>query len=208
LYDFISSQIDHFRKEWVFLPVYVLMGAMFVAGAVLPWVVSVKFPSYMNDSLPLTFLLVGGSLVLFVLYRFKNFGALFLLLLGIITAGYFYSTRAIFPLVNDSKSARFIAQEITSRIQPSEKLAVYGRVSTAPYNFYTGIVPILDLADQESLFQFLNASGRVFCLITFDEWTRLQKIEGRPTLHLIARHPVGGNDVVLISNRLDQGRNL
>jgi len=208
LQDFISSQIDHFKKEWVFLPIYVLMGMMLVTGAIFPWIVSVKIPSYLNASLPLAFLLVGGGLAMFVLYRFKNHRALFLLFIGIVATGYFYSTRAIFPLVNRSKSARFISQEVTSRIQPGEKLAVYGRVSTAPYNFYTGIVPILDLADPESLFQFLNASERVFCLMTLDEWRQLQKMEGRRPLHLIARHPVGGKDVVLISNRLDQGRNL
>jgi 4-amino-4-deoxy-L-arabinose transferase-like glycosyltransferase len=208
LHDFVSSQNGHFRKEWVFVPIYVLMGMMLVAGTVLPWIVSVNFPSYLNGSLPLAFLLVGGSLVLFVLYRVKNHRALFLLFIGIVAAGYFYSTRAIFPLVNRSKSARFISQEITSRIQPGEKLAVYGRVSTAPFNFYTGIVPILDLADPVSLLQFLNASERVFCLMTLDAWRQLQKMEGGRSLHLIARHPVGGKDVVLISNRLDQGRNL
>ena len=208
LYDFIFSQIDHFRQEWVILPIYVLMGTMLVAGAVLPWIVSVKFPSYLNDSFPLVILLLGGSLAMFVLYRFKNHGALFLLLIGIVSAGYFYSTRAIFPHINHSKSARFISQEVTSRIQPGGKLAVYGRVSTAPYNFYTGIVPILNLVGQDNLFQFLSASERVFCLITFDEWRQLQRMADRPEPHLIARHPVGGKDVVLISNRLDQGRNL
>jgi hypothetical protein len=183
-------------------------GTMLVAGAVLPWIVSVKFPSHLNDSFPLVILLVGGSLAMFVLYRFKNHRALFLLLIGIVSAGYFYSTRAIFPHINHSKSARFLSQEVTSRIQPGGKLAVYGRVSTAPYNFYTGIVPILNLAGQDNLFQFLSASERVFWLITFDEWRQLQRMADRPELYLIARHQAGENDVVLISNRLDKGRNL
>lgn len=203
LQDFISSQMDHFRQGWIVLPIYVLLGVMLVAGAVLPWLVSIKFPSFMPYSLPLAFLLVGGSVTLFILYRFRNLGVMFLLFIGILTAGYFYTARAVFPLINDYKSARFISQEVVSRIQPGEKLAVYGRLSTAPYNFYTGIVPILDLVSPMSLFQFLNTSERVFCLITSHELRRLQGMGEGSEMHLIARHSVGENDVVLISNRLE-----
>jgi Dolichyl-phosphate-mannose-protein mannosyltransferase len=203
LQDFISSQMDHFRQEWIFLPIYFLLGVMLVSGAVVPWLVSIKFPSYMFYSLPLAFLLVGGSVTMFILYRFKHLGAMFLLFIGILAAGYFYSARAIFPLINDYKSARFISQEVLSRVQPGEKLAVYGRLSTGPYNFYTRIVPILNLVYPKTLFQFLNSSERVFCLITSDELRQFQKREEGPEIHLIARHPVGENDVVLISNRLE-----
>jgi 4-amino-4-deoxy-L-arabinose transferase-like glycosyltransferase len=203
LQDFISSQMDHFRQGWIVLPIYLLLGVMVVAGAVMPWLVSIKFPSFIPYSLPLAFLLVGGSLTLFILYRFRNLGVMFLLLIGILAAGYFYTARAVFPLINDYKSARFISQEVISRIQPGEKLAVYGRLSTAPYNFYTGIVPILDLVSPMGLFQFLNTSERVFCLITSHELRRLQGMGEGSEMHLIARHSVGENDVVLISNRLE-----
>jgi hypothetical protein len=56
--------------------------------------------------------------------------------------------------------------------------------------------------------QMISVSERLFCLITFDEWRQLQRMADRPELYLIARHPAGENDVVLISNRLDKGRNL
>ena len=203
LHDFISSQMDHFRQGWIALPIYLLLGVMFVAGAVMPWLVSIKFPSFMPYSLPLAFLLVGGSLALFILYRFRNLGVMFLLFIGILAAGYFYTARAVFPRINEYKSARFISQEITSRIHSSEKLAVYGRVSTAPYNFYTGIVPISELVNPSGLVQFLNSSERVYCLITSVELRQFQEMERRPEIHLIAQHPVGQNDVVLISNRLE-----
>jgi 4-amino-4-deoxy-L-arabinose transferase-like glycosyltransferase len=203
LQDFISSQMEHFRQGWIILPIYLLLGIMLVAGTILPWLVSTKFPSFMPSSLPLAFLLVGGSLVMFILYRFKNLGVMFFFLFGILAAGYFYTGRAVFPLINDYKSARFISQEVSSRIQPGEKLAVYGRLSTAPYNFYTEIVPISDLVSPSQLFQFLNSSERVFCLITFDKFRQFQRMEERIEAHLVARHPVGENDVVLISNRLE-----
>jgi len=195
--------MDHFRQGWISLPIYLLLGVMLVAGAVMPWLVSIKFPSYMPYSLPLAFLLAGGSLAMFILYRFKNQGAMFLIFFGILTTGYFYTTRAVLPLINPYKSARFISLEVSSRIQPGEKLAVYGRLSTAPYNFYTGIVPISDLASPLRLFQFLNSSEKVFCLITFDELRQIQSRGGGAEIHLVARHPVGGNDVVLISNRFE-----
>jgi hypothetical protein len=176
---------------------------MLVAGAALPWVVSIRFSSFLPYSLPLAFLLVGGSLAMIILFRFRNLGVVFLLFIGILAAGYFYAARAIFPLINEYKSARFISQEVVSHVQPGEKLAVYGRVSTAPYNFYTGIVPILNLVSPQSLFQFLNTSERVFCLITSDELRRLQEIGEGLKIHLIAQHSVGKNNVVLISNRLE-----
>ncbi|NWG01485.1 MAG: glycosyltransferase family 39 protein [Syntrophaceae bacterium] len=203
LQDFISSQMDHFRQGWIIFPIYLLLGVMLVAGGVLPWLVSLKFPSFMFYSFPLAFLLVGGSLVMFLSYRFKKVGVMFLLLFGILAAMYFYTGRAIFPLINEHKSARFISKEVSSRIQPGEKLAVYGRLSPAPYNFYTGVVPISNLISPKSFFHFLNYSERVFCLITFDELKQIQALGEAREIHMIARHSVGENDVVLVSNRLE-----
>jgi hypothetical protein len=205
LHDFISSQVDHFRQEWVSIPIYGLLGGLMVSGVALPWIVSMKFHSYLADSLPLIFLLVGGSIAMFVSYRLKSHGALFLLLIGLLGAGYFYTGRTIFPFLNHEKSTKSLAHEITSRIHSGEKLAVYRRVSAAHYNFYTGIVPILELKNPSGLVQFLNSSERVFCLITLDELRQFQKLEGTPEVHLIAQHPIGGNGEVLISNHLDKG---
>jgi hypothetical protein len=172
-----------------------------IGGAAIPWIISMKFPSYLPYTLPLAFLLVGGSLVLFVLYRFKNYGAILFLLIGMLAGGYFYTTRVIFPLVNPYKSARFVCQEIMSRIQPAEKLAIYGGFGTGPYNFYTGIVPILELEGKETLFHFLGSSERVFCLLQFRDFSQFQQMEGRPKVQLISRRKVGDDDIVLISNR-------
>lgn len=207
LQDFISSQMDPFRQGWVILPIYLLLGVMLIAGGVFSWLVSLKFPSLISYSLPLAFLLVGGSVAMFVLYRFKNLGVLFLLLFGILAAGYFYAGRVVFPLINQYKSARFISQEVSSRIQPGERLAVYGRLSTAPYNFYTGIVPISNLISPRNLLQFLNTPERVFCLIALDELKQIQAMAEKAEIHLVARHPVGENVVVLISNRSEREEN-
>jgi len=199
--DFISTPMDHFRNAWLSVPLYGLMGMALVAGAALPWMLSIKFPSYLPYGLPITFLLVGGSLVMFVLYRFKNYGAILFLLIGMVAGGYFYTARVIFPLVNQYKSARFISQEITARIQPGEKLAVYGRIPTGAFNYYTGIVPILDLADMKDLLSVLESSERIFCLLDYKDFFQLRKIEGRPKVQLIARRMVGDDEIVLVSNR-------
>ena len=199
--DFISTPMDHFRNAWISVPLYGLMGVVLVSGAALPWVLSIKFPSYLPYGLPITFLLVGGSLVMFVLYRFKNYGAILFLLIGMVAGGYFYTSRVIFPLVNQYKSARFLSQEITARIQPGEKLAVYGRVSTGPFNYYTGIVPILDLADMRDLFSILESSERIFCLLEYKDFSQFRKMEGRPKVQLISRRMVGDDEIVLVSNR-------
>jgi 4-amino-4-deoxy-L-arabinose transferase-like glycosyltransferase len=199
--DFISTPTDYFQNAWISVPLYGLMGVALIAGAALPWMVSIKFPSHLPYGLPITFLLVGGSLVMFVLYRFRNYGAILFLLIGMLAGGYFYTSRVIFPLVNQYKSARFIAQEITARIQPGEKLAVYGRISTGPFNYYTGIVPILDLTDMKDLFAILESSERTFCLLDYKDFSQFRKMEGRPRVQLISRRMVGDKEIVLVSNR-------
>jgi hypothetical protein len=199
--DIISTPMEHFRDEWISFPLYGFMGIALVAGAAIPWVLSIKFPSYLSYGLPMVFLLVGGGLVMFVLYRFKNYGAILFLLIGIMTGGYFYTSRVIFPIVNQFKSARFTSQEITARIQPGEKLAVYGRIGASPYNFYTGIVPVLELNEMADLLSFLRSSERAFCLIHFKEFSEFLKVEGRPKVQLISRRTVGDEEVVLVSNR-------
>ena len=199
--DFISTPMDHFRHEWVSFPLYGFMGLTLLAGAAMPWAVSMKFPSYLPHSLPIAFLMVGGSLAIFVLYRLKNHGAILCMIIGIMAAGYFYTSRVIFPLVNSYKSARFISEEISSRILPNEKLSVYGRIGAAPYNYYTGIVPILDLNTTEELIHFLESPERVYCLIPFSDFYAFQNMERRPKVQLIARRMTGNLDVVLISNR-------
>jgi 4-amino-4-deoxy-L-arabinose transferase-like glycosyltransferase len=199
--DFISFSTRHFRHEWIFLPLFGLMGAVFVAGIALPWVVSAKFSSYFSYSLPVAFFLVGTSIGLLVLIRFKYYGAVFLLLIGMMAGGFFYTLRVVFPLVNPHKTARFICQEITSRIQPGEKLAIYGDFESGPYNFYTGIVPILILEDEEDFLNFLKSPERVFCLLRSRDFFKFEGMEGRPEVQLIAKRGVGDKDLILISNR-------
>jgi 4-amino-4-deoxy-L-arabinose transferase-like glycosyltransferase len=199
--DFIFTSMDHFRHEWISFPLYGFMGLALMAGAAIPWVISMKFPSYLPYSLPIAFLMVGGSLAIFVLNRFRMQGAIFFLLIGMMASGFFYTLRVVFPLVNPYKSARFISQEITSRIQPAEKLALYGGFGTGPYNYYTGIVPILELEGEENLIHLLGSPERVFCILKFGDFSKFQVMVGRPEVQLITRRKVGDDDIVLISNR-------
>ncbi|OGP93272.1 MAG: hypothetical protein A2156_07040 [Deltaproteobacteria bacterium RBG_16_48_10] len=200
--DLMSTRMERFRQEWVSFPLYGFMGLALIAGAAIPWVVSMKLPSYLLYSLPMTFLMVGVSLAMFALCRFKNHGAILFLIVGMMAGGFFYTSRVIFPLVNPYKSARYISQEVKARILPEEKLGIYGDLGTGPYNFYTGIVPILEMEKREDLFHFLQSPGRVFCLLLSRDFYSFQTMEGWPKVQLIARRKVGGNDVVLISNRL------
>lgn len=199
--DFISTPMDSLRHGWVSVPLYGLMGLTLLAGAAIPWAVSMKFPSYLPYSLPIAFLMVGGSLMMFVLYRLRNYAAILFLVIGMMAGGYFYTLSLIFPLVNSYKSARFMSEEINTRILPNEKLSVYGRIGAAPYNFYTGIVPILDLNTKEGLIHFLESPERVYCLIPFSDFYAFQSMEKKPKVQLIARRKVGNKDVVLISNQ-------
>jgi hypothetical protein len=199
--DFISSSMKHLRNEWMTIPLYALMGAILVAGAALPWIISAKFSPYFSYSLPIAILSIVGGIGLFWLSRYKYYGAIFFLLVGMMAGGFFYTLRVVFPLVNPQKTARFICQEITSRIQPGEKLVIYGDFEPGPYNFYTRIVPILVLEKEESLVSLLKSPERVFCLLKHRDFSRFQLVEGRPEVQLIARRNGGDSDVLLISNR-------
>ena len=78
---------------------------------------------------------------------------------------------------------------------------MYRELETGPYNFYTGIVPILELANAEDLIHFLKSPGRVFCLMQTKEFRQFQIVEGRPEVQVIARRGEEDSDFILISNR-------
>jgi hypothetical protein len=172
-----------------------------LGGVASPWIVSWKLPPYFWQSLPVAFVLVGISLAVFFMHRLRHDGKAFILIVVMVAAGLFYSQRVVFPAVNPYKSARFISEEITSRISTGDKVCVYGRVSAGSYNFYTGIVPIYDFSRPEDLFGFVKSSERVFCLLTFKDYSKFQEIPDWPEMRLHARRQVGGNDVVLVSNQ-------
>jgi 4-amino-4-deoxy-L-arabinose transferase-like glycosyltransferase len=199
--DLISFSVKHLRHEWITIPLYSLMGVIFVAGVGLPWVISAKLPLYFSYSLPVAFFLIGSSLGLYLFNRSRYYGAIFLLVVGMMAGGFFYALRVVFPLVNPHKSARFICQEITSQMQPGDKLVLYGGFEPAPYNFYTGIVPIPVFEEEEAFSHFLRSQERVFCLLRFRDFLNFQKSESRPEFRLILRRRVGDRELALISNR-------
>ena len=138
---------------------------------------------------------------MFYFSRFNQYEAVIFLLAGIIGGGFFYTQGVVFPLVNPYKSARQICQEITSRIRPGERLGLYGELGSGPYNFYTGIVPIEEMEGKEELFRFLQAPGRVFCILKLGDFSWLQSIPENSVVRLISTDRVGSNEIVLISNR-------
>jgi 4-amino-4-deoxy-L-arabinose transferase-like glycosyltransferase len=196
--DFFSTSPEHFRKERIVFPLYGLIGLSMIAGAAIPWVAYIKFPVYFSYSMPVAFLVVGSSIALFVTYRFKNYGAVFALIIGMTAGGFFYTLWVIFPMVNPYRSPRLISQEITTRIQPGDKLATY-LIETAPYNYYTGIVPILSLNGEENLLNFLKSPERVFCILRYKDFSQINDREKWPKVRLIALRK--DKDIVLISNR-------
>jgi 4-amino-4-deoxy-L-arabinose transferase-like glycosyltransferase len=199
--DFISSSVKDFQHGWIVIPLYVLMGVTLVGGVATPWAIYSKLPSYFSYSLPVAIFLVGVSIGLFLFNRFKYYGAIFFLLIGMMAGGFFYTLRVVFPLVNPYKSVRFVCQEITSRIQPGDKLAIYGDFEPGPFNFYTGIVPIPVLEEEEALSHFLRSPERVFCLLKSRDFLKFQAAEDRPEFQLILQRRIGDGEFALISNQ-------
>jgi 4-amino-4-deoxy-L-arabinose transferase-like glycosyltransferase len=200
-HDLIFASVDLIRRQWVSIPLYGLVAVSLLGGLASPWIVSWKVPAYFWHSVPVAFVLVAISLTVFFMHRKRYDGKAFILIVVMMAAGLFYSQRAVFPAVNPYKSARLISQEITSRVSPGDKVCVFGKVSAGSYNFYTRIVPFYDFHKPKDLFRFLTSSERVFCLLTFKDYSRFQQMPDCPEMLLLARHQVGGNDVVLVSNR-------
>ncbi len=105
--DFISNHLENFRRKWISLPLYCLIGLFLIVGLVMPWVVFKKFPSYTLYSLPVALFITGGGVSFFFLYRHKKYALIFFFLVGIIASEFFFQQRFIFPLINPSKSERF-----------------------------------------------------------------------------------------------------
>jgi 4-amino-4-deoxy-L-arabinose transferase-like glycosyltransferase len=199
--DILSFSMRHFRQGWITISLYLLSGIVFVIGIAMPWIISARFPSYFYYFLPFAFSSIGAAIGLLIFTRLRYYGAIFVLIIGMMAGGFFYTLRVIFPLINPDKSARFICQEITSRIQPGEKVALFGDFEPGPYNFYTGIVPILLLGEEEDFINFLKSPERVFCLIKNRDFIKFEDLEGRPEVRVIARRGIKESDLILVSNR-------
>jgi hypothetical protein len=200
LSDFVSGPLDSFKRGWIVFPLYGLIGAGLVAGVVGPRVVALKFTPYLCYSFPFAVLLVGCSLAMLVFLRLKNYRTVLFLIAGMMMAGYFYTFRVVFPVINAQMSARFISEEVTSRIQPGDKLVAYGGLGSDPYNYYTGIVPIERFFNREAFLDLMRSSERVYCILEFSEYSQLFGAGGEPKVQLIARRRVRNDDVVLITN--------
>ncbi len=203
--DFSTQPLDRFRRGWISLPLFGFIGFCLIAGSTIPWVIprlaTAKISFVPPYGVALALLLGGFGVAMAIFWRFKNYRAVLCLLIGMMVGGYFYAFGVIFPLANSRMSARFISEEITSRFQSGDQLAVFRGLEVDPYNYYTGIAPIRLLATPDSLNQFLKSPGRVFCLLTFRDFSQLFGRQGEPDVQLIARGQVRNDDIVLISNR-------
>lgn len=199
--DFIWDKQNCPISRWFTIPVFILIGFIILTGIGGVVGVLMKFPQYFLPNLPLSIIMVAGSILISFLYMNKKRGAIFLIIIMMMGGGFFYLGRIVFPMVNPYKSARFISHEITSRIKTGEKLAVFGDFVFAPYNYYTGIVPIIELENEEDFVSFLKSEERVFCLLKFRDFIKLQKAIEGVKIELITRRSVGGDDMVLISNK-------
>ncbi len=198
--DSISVSMIQDESKWFLFPFFGLGGLAFLSGGALPWAISNLFPSYWPYAIPVAFLLMGGSIALFFVIRMKRYTLAFFIIIGIFAGGFFYTFRIVFPIANSFKSARFISQRVISEIQHGEKIATY-RFESGPFNFYTQIVPILELVEEKELFHFLNSTERVFCLIRLNDLEMIKMKNKFPIVTLAIQNQETRNSIVLISNR-------
>jgi len=229
--DYLSGSDRYSVREiWITLPIYLfiifffLMGvflytapavANFSLGPSTPKILKMivkgaglgaEYLSYVPhwSIIPFVFLLLGSSIFLSLAHRLKYKSLVFILLVATVGMAFFYGTRVIFPLVNPYKSARFISMEIMQTMKPGERLAMYGDFGsggTAPYNLYTGIVPILEIESEGAIIDLFRSKERVFCLLKYRDYDILKKEDLGIPLQLITRRSVGDKDMAFVSNR-------
>ncbi len=188
------------RSGWISFATYGLTALLVIIGLGAPWIVLRLFPSYFLNSLPVAFVLAAAGAAFSLLYRRGHLGMMFALLVGMMTAGILYTSGVIFPLVNPYKSARFISQEIATQMNPGDKLGVFGE-GTGPYNFYTGIVPIVEFRAEDEVLHFLRSPDRVLCLFTAKDFEHLREVGKIPPVRTITSRQVGSNNIVVVTNR-------
>jgi 4-amino-4-deoxy-L-arabinose transferase-like glycosyltransferase len=218
---------DSKREVWVSLPIYVLAALLLLAGAVLYLIPVIagfsmnphtskllgailkgartgeKYLSYVPYAsfAPFLFALPVLSILLPLAHRLKYKSMAFLLIVLTVGIGFFWGTRFIFPRIDPYKSARFLSQEVQQAMEPGDKLGMYGGFAIGPYNFYTGIVPIVDIESDDKMVSFFRSRERVFCLIQYHEYEALKKKDLGIPLHLITRRKVGSKDILFVSNQ-------
>jgi hypothetical protein len=229
--DYLSGSVrDSLRKIGIALPVYLFIILFFLMGLFL-CAVPVVANFSVEPSTPKTlkmivhwaglgasyfsyvpsgsiiffiFLLFGSSVLLSLAHGLKYKSIVFALIVATMGIAFFYVTRFIFPSVNPYKSARFISKEIVQTIRPGDRLVMYGDFGsrgTAPYNFYTGIVPILETESEGEVIDFFRSKERVFCLLRYRDYEGLSRKDTGLSLHLITRRSVGDRDMALVSNQ-------
>lgn len=229
--DYLSGSVrDSLRKIGIALPVYLFIILFFLMGLFLyavPVVANVSVEPSTPKILKMVvqwaglgasyfsyvprasiiffiFLLIGSSILLSLAHGLRYKSIVFTLIVAIMGVGFFYVTRFIFPLVNPYKSARIISEEIVQTMKPGDRLAMYGdfgSVGTAPYNFYTGIVPILEVESEAELIHLFRSKERVFCLFKYRDYEKLSRKGTSVSLRLITRRSVGDKDMALVSNQ-------
>jgi len=229
--DYLSGSVqDSLRKIGITLPVYLFIILFFLMGLflyavpvvanfsvepstpkmlkmIIQWAgLGASYFSYVPSGsiIFFIFLLFGSSVLLSLAHGLKYKSIVFALIVAIMGIAFFYVTRFIFPSVNPYKSARFISKEIVQTMKPGERLVMYGDYGsrgTAPYNFYTGIVPILETESEGEVIDLFRSKERVFCLLRYGDYERLSRRYADARLHLITRRSVGDREMALMSNQ-------
>lgn len=224
---YLSSSNHNLIKPFISWPIKFLVVTLFLIG-ILPLLISIQtdFPiepttqelsksiikwtemgeKYLSfipekDLLILSIFFIGSSFILFISQINRGKLSKFIIIFAIFGFGFFYATRTIFPVINPYKSARFLSQEINQLMKPGERLAIYGGLGTGPYNFYTGIVPIIELNSDEELLKFFSLKERIFCLFEFKDFENISKKYVEIPFHIISERRVGDDHIVFVSNQ-------
>ena len=204
---FISTaERDCIPFKSLILPLYIL-GALFIIGGIgcgiFPFI---KSPvSEMFRFFPYFFLLVLtfviGGYELISNARKKNVLISFLFIIIIMVVNCLAAIEVILPKINSLKSFKPMCQSII-RYLPKEKKLVAYRTKVAPFNFYTGLSKIKELATIDELKLSFNDPSIALILLEEEDFQQLQKKSLIPmNIQVAEKDKIGHGRFVLLAKK-------
>jgi hypothetical protein len=177
--------------------------AIFVLGAagiVTPSIAWRRAPDLVAPAALLGLIALAGAVAGFRHLFRKNLMATYGSILAALAGIWLAVILWVLPASNPINSPRFFAEEIDRRVPRDAPLMTYGLYRfRCGYIFYARrLMP--RLPDAAALQTYLRSDRRVFCVLTREEFVKLQEGAAKDSFHVLAGGKAGRREEVLISN--------
>jgi 4-amino-4-deoxy-L-arabinose transferase-like glycosyltransferase len=183
------------------IPVYLLLCSLIVACIALPWFSTFFKSEHRNfDFFPPALILAAGSIAALVLFLKKKAALTLTMLTVIMAGGFIYMADFVFPVLNESNSAKACSLQIAALVRDDDLVVSFCK-DNASFIYYSGIREIKELQTPFDLTTvMMNSPQRVFCLIYKKDFDKIVSVIPFRMFRWEVGN-VGGRELFLISNR-------